>query len=74
MGLESHPGEMRIERCPLDWATGRLLVALGVVKLETNLAQTRNRNEKGNFTCVFTVFVVSLKVYIKKTKDHHYEL
>lgn len=37
-------------------------MALGVVKVETNLAWSRNMNEKGNFTCVFTDFVVSLKV------------
>lgn len=58
----SHTHRGNEETCPLDWATWRLLVALGVVKVETNLARARNMNEEGNFTCVFTAFVVSLKV------------
>ena len=42
----------------MDLATWRVLVALGVVKMEANLEWARNMNGKGNFTCIFRAFVV----------------
>lgn len=53
---------MGIERCPLDLATQRVPVALGVVKMETNEEWDKNENWKENFTCLCGAFVVSLNI------------